>query len=1005
MIFVLSFAMVCTLLAGVNVVAFAADGELTDTVSVQKFYFDATKGGNGEHIYTIDEEEISWYKSLPSWNDEGEAWKAPLFSEDPVYRVANYNTGEHLWITDKGYVDYLVGLGWTQEQGVAFYSDENMGVPVYRLWNGTDGVGSHHFTTNEEEIAWLVSIGWTNEGPQFYGVKEEEPTDIEILSAEQTGANTIEFTVSRALTLTDEVSLLNGTTEQEMTYDVSEDGKTVEITSVAKLSDATYTVAITPEEALLPATEDVDCEAEKLDGIMFGPGLAFVSNTNFYTVATTLNGANQWGEEFNLSSGTMTVYPGVAAVADGTTSATNKNVAVGFTTGYSAEKNQYILAKSDTIPFKVGDTVTMTAVYNDGNGTVIQETDELPVLNVPQVTEMEFGELETSSPKLVGERVTLKNFQTDSYYFPVEAYDQYGNELNKDSLNYALGTSMLFVNPTPANSTFGGFAGFDELEDGTVILKLAHSVNQMPGKGTITVSGIGGLSTSVEYEVEDNPYIASLNMIGLGTVIENVPSTFGLYAVDQYGEEFDLYGTTITQTDAKTLTFTKSINGLSQQTASIKVNNGTLTYAKQSSTGQVAFIYTDNSGAKNDVFTLTTSVPTVSTVPVTIKDAGTPASIKSELKSSSPMDNTRLVRDASEKGTAQLDLAATSGLVIVDSNGMEMSGAGLTYTNDPASDLTNDGYGYGIKYVEAVSGSTIDVSSATVKTIDRNATFKVSLYYKDKSGNVKTLDTEEFKIKFTSGNYDEFMAVWADNYDVLYSGSQADGTADTQHVNVGGNGQSKTLLVYGTDEYGLTALLPTAVWSLSYGSDKVADSAVDGLGQAVAFKDAKRVAYDGTAAKLLEGDIEFTVWADSSDDDTVKEKVATLTTKYSNLTPKAQYWAWMTKDLATGLPVVADDTIQVAPATSTFVKEAQATNTLAIQNAGFGNRYSYSLAAVDQYGLPLAGVITYSLDGGAAQASTATAPTITTWAAGDTHTMVATCRGLSDKTITIVVPN
>ena len=33
--FVLSFAMVCTLLAGVNVVAFAADDDLSDTVSVQ----------------------------------------------------------------------------------------------------------------------------------------------------------------------------------------------------------------------------------------------------------------------------------------------------------------------------------------------------------------------------------------------------------------------------------------------------------------------------------------------------------------------------------------------------------------------------------------------------------------------------------------------------------------------------------------------------------------------------------------------------------------------------------------------------------------------------------------------------------------------------------------------------------------------------------------------------------------------------------------------------------
>ncbi len=170
--FVLSFAMVCTLLAGVNVVAFAADGDAT-TVDVQKFYYDVDKGGNGEHIYTIDESEISYYKGEAAWNDEGTAWTAPVSSNSPVYRVCNYNTGEHLWITDKGYVDYLVGLGWTQEQGIAFYSDDNKGTPVYRLWDGTDRVGSHHFSTNVEEISWLESLGWKNEGPQFYGVKEE----------------------------------------------------------------------------------------------------------------------------------------------------------------------------------------------------------------------------------------------------------------------------------------------------------------------------------------------------------------------------------------------------------------------------------------------------------------------------------------------------------------------------------------------------------------------------------------------------------------------------------------------------------------------------------------------------------------------------------------------------------------------------------------------------------------------------------------------------------------
>ena len=162
--------MVCTLLAGVNVVAFAADDNDL-IVSVNKFYNDATKGGDGEHLFTKDAEEMSWLKSLPTWNDEGEAWKAPVSSSTAVYRCYNPNSGEHLYV-DEGYANYLAGNGWNKEK-VAFYSDDKMGTPVYRLWNGLDGVGSHHFTTDESEVAWLVSQGWAAEDIAFYGIKEE----------------------------------------------------------------------------------------------------------------------------------------------------------------------------------------------------------------------------------------------------------------------------------------------------------------------------------------------------------------------------------------------------------------------------------------------------------------------------------------------------------------------------------------------------------------------------------------------------------------------------------------------------------------------------------------------------------------------------------------------------------------------------------------------------------------------------------------------------------------
>ena len=170
--------MVCTLLAGVNVVAFAAD-DATETVSVSKFYNDAKKGGDGEHLFTKDADEISWLSSLKTWNNEGEAWKAPAVSTEAVYRCYNPNSGEHLYV-DEGYADYLAGMGWNKEK-VAFYSDDNEGVPVYRLWNGQDGVGSHHFTTDAGEVEWLVGQGWTAEDIAFYGVKEDQKDEVKLV--------------------------------------------------------------------------------------------------------------------------------------------------------------------------------------------------------------------------------------------------------------------------------------------------------------------------------------------------------------------------------------------------------------------------------------------------------------------------------------------------------------------------------------------------------------------------------------------------------------------------------------------------------------------------------------------------------------------------------------------------------------------------------------------------------------------------------------------------------
>ena len=181
--------MVCTLLAGVNVVAFAADtsDELTDCTSV----FRAYNPNNSEHLYTTDEAEYDANVSR-GYTGEGEAWRAPLYSETEIWRAYNPNSGEHM-LAPEAEVVALEAAGW-QNEGLKMYSDDNMGVPIYRVFNpnATDA-GSHHYC-GEEEAAALVELGWQwdNEGmPVIYGCDEEPVVLVAITDVDQLSANSI----------------------------------------------------------------------------------------------------------------------------------------------------------------------------------------------------------------------------------------------------------------------------------------------------------------------------------------------------------------------------------------------------------------------------------------------------------------------------------------------------------------------------------------------------------------------------------------------------------------------------------------------------------------------------------------------------------------------------------------------------------------------------------------------------------------------------------------------
>ena len=252
--------MVCTLLAGVNVVAFAAeaDDELTDSVSVLRAY----NPNNSEHLYTIDETEYNANVSR-GYQGEGEAWKAPIYSETEVWRAYNPNSGEHM-LASEAEVYALEAAGW-QNEGFKMYSDDDMGTPIYRVFNpNSNDAGSHHYC-GYEEAAGLVDLGWEwdNDGePVIYGVEEEQPVIlVNLTDADQISAKSIyvEFDQDASLLVDKDditVEAADGTLSipvLNMTFDEDGMGATLDL-SIALQDAKDYVISLNDSEVELTAS-------------------------------------------------------------------------------------------------------------------------------------------------------------------------------------------------------------------------------------------------------------------------------------------------------------------------------------------------------------------------------------------------------------------------------------------------------------------------------------------------------------------------------------------------------------------------------------------------------------------------------------------------------------------------------------------------------------------------------------------------------------------------------
>ena len=141
----------------------------------------------GEHLYTMDSNEVKVLTTKYGWRWE----KDQLMTEckyiaslggyehvEPVWRLYNPSTGEHIYTADayeaqvlstqRGWVhDFNGNQVWWARKPLP--SEKNPEYPVYRLYNPQGGTYGHLFTTDENEREVLLATGdWQDEGVAWY---------------------------------------------------------------------------------------------------------------------------------------------------------------------------------------------------------------------------------------------------------------------------------------------------------------------------------------------------------------------------------------------------------------------------------------------------------------------------------------------------------------------------------------------------------------------------------------------------------------------------------------------------------------------------------------------------------------------------------------------------------------------------------------------------------------------------------------------------------------------
>ena len=395
-------------------------------------------------------------------------------------------------------------------------------------WSVVETETDETFAVTDDLVGMYVKVTVTAEDEETASDVTTEPVgvyeELEILSAEQIAKDKVQVTFSAPATADDKLTVKKGATEQSFTEafdDATYMSKT--LTFKNNLATGTYTVTLTPaDKDVDPSTVEFEAKSStKADRLEIENKYLVMKDGNFKEGYFFIKGYNEFDEPINLSGLTLNVAPSDSVSYD---SSTGKVTVKYANPGYAVVKN-----------------VSVFAQYTGKNGDIVTCQETLEVTTIGYPSEIEFGDVKKDGTPRSDGRITIAELGSNKYYVELNSVkDQYGNELSAKDLNDLKTAGFLTVIPDSNSPIYFGTNATPFTTKGDKVVVFLTPSNGLPGAGQLMITGAGG-TFSKDILIEDDPYIASLS-VTVPDLYENAWSDeFSFEAVDQYGDEINLY--------------------------------------------------------------------------------------------------------------------------------------------------------------------------------------------------------------------------------------------------------------------------------------------------------------------------------------------------------------------------------------------------------------------------------------------------------------------------------